>query len=108
VQDTSGVLYGSTAKGGNVQTGTIFSLSVGLQPFIKTLPASGAVGSSVSILGNNLTGATSVTFNGVTAAFTVASPNLIEATVPEGATTGIVQAATPLGTLSSNVAFTVR
>jgi len=50
VQDTSGVLYGSTANGKNVQTGTIFILSVGLGPFIKKLPASGTVGSSASVV----------------------------------------------------------
>jgi uncharacterized protein (TIGR03437 family) len=59
------------------------------------------------ILGTDLTGATSVTFNGTAAAFTVASPTLVTATVPIGATTGKVQVVTPSGTLTSNVAFRV-
>lgn len=60
------------------------------------------------ILGTNLTGATSVTFNGVAATFKVVSPTLILTTVPTGATTGKVQVTTPSGTLLSNVVFLVR
>jgi uncharacterized protein (TIGR03437 family) len=60
------------------------------------------------IMGNNLTGTTSVTFNGVTAThFLVKSPTLITATVPGAATTGTIHVTTPSGTLSSNVAFQV-
>jgi uncharacterized protein (TIGR03437 family) len=62
----------------------------------------------VRILGTNLTGATSVTFNGVAATFKVVSPTLILTTVPTGATTGKVQVTTPSGTLLSNVVFLVR
>ena len=88
--------------------GTVFSLSVGLGPFVETQPTSGKVGAAVKILGTNLTGATSVTFNGTAAAFKVVSSSLITATVPAGATTGKVQVVTPSGTLSSNVPFRVR
>ena len=59
------------------------------------------------MLGTNLTGATSVTFNGTPATFTVEAGSAIKATVPAGATTGTVQVVTPSGTLSSNVPFTV-
>jgi uncharacterized protein (TIGR03437 family) len=61
----------------------------------------------VTILGNNLTGSTSVTFNGVQATFNVVSSTEITTTVPSGATTGKVQVKTPSGTLSSNVNFRV-
>jgi uncharacterized protein (TIGR03437 family) len=87
--------------------GTIFSLSNDLGPFVKTLQAAGKVGSSVIILGTNLTGATSVSFNGTAASFSVVSATEITATVPAGATTGNVQVVTPGGTLTSNVAFRV-
>jgi uncharacterized protein (TIGR03437 family) len=80
---------------------------VGLGPFVKTLPAAAKVGAEVGILGNNLTGATSVTFNGVLAQFTVRSPTLIVAHVPTAATTGTVQVTLPGGTLSSNLSFYV-
>jgi len=66
------------------------------------------VGAAVQILGTDPTGAASVSFNGVEAAFAVVSPTLITTTVPTGATTGQVQVTTPGGTLSSNVAFRVR
>jgi uncharacterized repeat protein (TIGR03803 family) len=108
VQGTNGNLYGTTYFGGNAgDDGTIFSLSIGLGPFVKTNPTTGAVGSVVVILGTNLTGATSVTFNGTPATFTVKSKTEITTTVPSGATTGAVQVVTPTGTLSSNVPFTV-
>jgi uncharacterized repeat protein (TIGR03803 family) len=107
VQSTNGTFYG-TAYYGGTGDGTIFSLSVGLGPFVEPQPASGAVGAAVEILGTNLTGATSVTFNGTAATFTVKSKALITATVPTGATTGTVQVVTPARTLSSNVPFTVN
>lgn len=93
--------------GGRGQMGTIFSLSVGLGPFVKTQTTSGQLGEPVNILGTDLTGATSVTFNGVAATFTVVSSTLITTTVPAGATTGTAQVITPSGTLSSNVLFRV-
>ena len=71
-------------------------------------PRLGTVGQHVRILGTNLAGATTVTFNGLAATFTVVSPTFIKATVPTGATTGTVQVTTPSGTLSSNVPFRVR
>jgi uncharacterized repeat protein (TIGR03803 family) len=77
VQGTDGTFYGTTSLGGTEGYGTIFSLSVGLGPFVETLPSSGKVGSAIKILGTNLTGATSVTFNGLAATFTVVRPSEI-------------------------------
>jgi uncharacterized repeat protein (TIGR03803 family) len=113
IQGTDGTFYGTTAFGGANSTceigcGTVFSLSVGLRPFVETKPSSGAVGATVKILGTNLTGATSVTFNGTAAVFTVVSRSLIATTVPAGATSGKVQVTVPSGTLTSNVRFTVN
>jgi uncharacterized repeat protein (TIGR03803 family) len=107
VQDTNGKFYGTTVYGGANGDGTVFRLSVGLGPFVETQPTSGRVGATVKILGTNLTGATSVTFNGTPAMFTGSSTS-IKASVPMGATTGTVQVVTPHGTLSSNVVFRVR
>jgi uncharacterized repeat protein (TIGR03803 family) len=109
VQDTNGTFYGTTVFGGANDDGTVFSLSVGLGPFVKTQPTSGAVGATVIILGTNLTGSTSVTFNSTPQpTFTVVSASEMTTTVPAGATTGTVQVVTPGGTLSSNVPFTVN
>jgi uncharacterized repeat protein (TIGR03803 family) len=107
IQDTNGYLYGTTYGGGADGYGTVFALSVGLGPFVKTRPAVGVAGEFVEILGSDLTGATSVTFNGTAATFTVVSRTLITATVPAGATTGKIEVVTPGGTLSSNVSFGV-
>ena len=103
VQATNGDFYGTTLD----RDGTVFSFSVGLGPFLETRPTSGKAGRFVEMLGTNLTGATSVSFNGTAAAFTVVSQSLISTTVPAGASTGEVQVVTPGGTLSSNVPFRV-
>jgi uncharacterized repeat protein (TIGR03803 family) len=112
VQATDGKFYGTTFQGGanhncNGGCGTVFSLSVGLGPFVATNPTSANLGAPVIILGTNLTGATSVTFNGTPAAFNIVSASEITTTVPDGATTGPVQVNTPSGTLTSNVNFRV-
>jgi hypothetical protein len=90
VQSTNGGLYGPTAFDGTNGDGTVFSLSVDLGPFVKTLPTSGKVGALVKILGNALTTTTSVSFNGTEAEFKVVSATEIETNVPTGATTGSV------------------
>ncbi len=108
LQSTNGNLYGTTSFGGVFERGTVFGLSLGLIPFVQPRPSSGVVGGKVAILGTNLTGASSVTFNGVAAAFTVVSQALITTTVPAGAASGRVQVVTPGRTLTSNVAFRVE
>ena len=107
VQATDGSFYGTSAQGGVNEVGVVYSLSVGLGPFVETLPTAGKVGAKVLILGNNLTGTTSVTFNGTAATFTVVSNTEIKVSVPTGATTGTVKVTSPSGTLSSNVRFRV-
>jgi uncharacterized repeat protein (TIGR03803 family) len=107
VQGTDGTLYGTTAGGGTQNQGTVFSLAVGLAPFVESVPGSGKVGVSITILGTNLTGATAVSFNGTAASFTVVSGTQITATVPSGATSGTVAVTTPSGTLNSNVPFQI-
>jgi uncharacterized repeat protein (TIGR03803 family) len=107
LQGTNGTLYGTTYEGGTSELGTVYSETVGLGPFVKTVQLGGAVGSSVIILGNDLTGSTSVTFNGTAATFKVAASTAITTTVPSGATSGTVEVTTPKGTLKSNVPFLV-
>ncbi len=113
MQATNGNFYGTTQAGGvsggcrGIGCGTIFSLSMGLPPFVQSNPWFGHVHQPVNILGNNLTGAATVTFNGVAAKFKVISPSYIQAEVPVGATTGSIQVTTPTATLSSNGAFQV-
>jgi uncharacterized repeat protein (TIGR03803 family) len=118
VESTDGTFYGDTSNGGPEDRancggsapfgcGTVFRLSLGLKPFIRTAQPSGTVGDSIIILGNGLTGSSSVTFNGTTAAFSVVSDTEITASVPTGATSGTIKVLTPSTTLTSTVAFHV-
>jgi len=107
VQGTNGILYGATVLGGLNNYGTLFTLNLGAGLFVETVPAAGKVAANVIVLGNNLTGASSVSFNGTAAQFSVISPTQINATVPAGATTGFVTVTTPTATLTSNVPFHV-
>jgi uncharacterized repeat protein (TIGR03803 family) len=115
VQATDGTFYGTTAFGGMPGGGdldfpgygTAFQFANGLSPLVETVPVAGSLGQSVLILGNGLSGASSVTFNGVPAEFKVEKDTFIRATVPAGATTGTVSVVTPSGTLNSNPQFVV-
>ncbi len=107
MQATSGTLYGTTINGGAAQDGTVFSMSVGLGPFVAFARDAGKIGQSGPILGQGFTGTTGVFLNGTPARFIVVSDTYIQATVPAGATTGYVTVNTPSGTLTSNVPFHV-
>jgi RHS repeat-associated protein len=70
------------------------SLTIGTTPFVTGLsPELGAPGSLVTITGSNFGathGTSTITFNGVTASVTSWGNSQIVATVPAGATTGVV------------------
>jgi uncharacterized repeat protein (TIGR03803 family) len=113
VQDTNGSFYGTTYGGalGCISyegCSTVFSLSMGLSPFVESNPTFGKVGYKVNILGGSLKNATSVKFNGTPATFTVVSGSYIKTTVPTCATTGTITVTTSGGTFSSNVPFQVK
>jgi uncharacterized repeat protein (TIGR03803 family) len=112
LQATDGKFYGTTQLGGiancsGLGCGTVFSLDMGLPPLVTFVVKAGKVGKTVGILGQGLTGTTSVSFNGIEASFNVRSDTFLTATVPTGATTGYVTVQTPAGTLTSNVVFQV-
>jgi uncharacterized repeat protein (TIGR03803 family) len=107
-QATNGAFYGTANEGGAGDSGTIFRLSGGIGPFIAFVQPTGKVGKTAQILGQGLTGTSSVTFNGVAATkFSVVSDTYMTAVVPAGATTGAVVVATPAGNLTSNVSFRI-
>jgi uncharacterized repeat protein (TIGR03803 family) len=114
VQATSGIFYGTTTGGNDLTDcglygycGTVFSLDMGLGPFVAFVRPAGRVGQTGGILGQGFTGTTSVSLNGTPMNFTVVSDTFLKATVPTGATTGYVTVTTPSGTLTSNVPFHV-
>jgi hypothetical protein len=71
-------------------------------------PTSARVGSTVTVTGTNLTGATAVKFNGRAASFAVTSETQITATVPAAARSGKIAVTTPGGTALSATAFKVK
>ena len=71
-------------------------------------PVFGTVGAPVTLLGVQMYGATSVTFNGTPASFQAISNYAIKTTIPSGATTGPVMVTTPSQTLTSNINFQVE
>ena len=70
-------------------------------------PATGKAGDQVTITGAGFTGAFSVRFNGVAAAFAVSDDSTIAATVPAGAGSGAISVRTGAGTATSSGTFTV-
>src|SRR5258708_2036351 len=108
VQGTSGTLYGTTSSGGANDDGTVFSLSTGLLPFVKTRPTSGKEGAKIGILGQGFSSSSVVKFGGTKATTIVLSGTTsITATVPAGALTGVVTVTTSTTTLTSSQPFKV-
>jgi len=117
-----GGFLGSPATFAPAATGTItvpannsgFFARLAQAPVLTSIsPNAGPVGTSVTLTGTNLTGATVVTFSG-TSNNTVTSvivngtgTQTITVNVPAGATTGNVTVTTPVGT-SNGVVFTVQ
>ncbi|GEM_PF-1629751 len=104
---TAGAASGSivvTTHGGIATSANAFTFIPEITSFT---PTAAVVGKLVTITGKHLTGATVVTFNGVTAAFTVVNPTTITATVPVGATSGILEVVAPGGMAISANNFTV-
>jgi len=107
VQGTDGAFYGATENGGARNFGVVFRLDVGLGRFVQPVLTFGKVGDRVTLLGNNLAGATAISFNGVSATIEKITKTWIATAVPVGATSGPITVTTPSGTLSGNVSFTV-
>jgi hypothetical protein len=112
VSSATGVVVEASVSGSNKYTywhNEFLPTGAGSPPTISGFsPASGAVGTSVTITGSNFTGASSVNFfNNVTASFTVDSDTQISTTVPSGAINGPLSVTTLGGTATSSGSFTV-
>jgi uncharacterized repeat protein (TIGR03803 family) len=109
-QNTNGILYSDTAGGGTgslCKCGVAYSLNAGLHPFVALVTTSGKAGQTIEILGNGLTGTTSVKFGTGSASFTVVSDTYMTAVVPATGTTGAVTVTTPSGFRVSSKNFRV-
>ena len=105
---TDGTFYGTTFEGGLYGVGTVFSLSTGLGPFVKTQPASAKEGAKIGIFGQGFTSSSIVQFGGVQASSVkLSGSTFLTARVPAGALTGSVTVTTGATTLTSNQPFRV-
>lgn len=105
---TTGSVSVTTAGGTASSAGTF---TIGLLPTVTSMnPSTGSAGTSVTLTGTNfdITPANNtVRFNGTPATVTASTSTSITATVPNGATTGIVSVTTSGGTTTSAGSFTV-
>ena len=83
------------------------TVSGGLPTISSFTPTSGTSGTTVTINGTNFVGVSAVKFNGTNASFTVVNATQITATVPAGATTGLISVTNNCGTGNSATNFTV-
>src|SRR6476646_1333591 len=82
-----------------------FLEGISFSPFAPTF---GPVGTSVTITDTSFAGATAVSFNGVSSAFTVSPSGTITTSVPAGATTGPISITTPgNGAIVTTTRFTI-
>lgn len=93
-----------TNAGGTATSVNSFKITPKIESFS---PASGLVGSSVTITGSNFTGATTVKFGTAIASFTVNSATQITAIVPTNAITSLISVTTPDGTSTIATSFVV-
>ena len=108
MQDTNGTFYGTTSGGGTSNDGTVFSMSNGLGPFVKTQPESANQGQKIGIFGQGFTRSSVVQFGGVQATSAkLSGSTFLTARVPAGALTGPVTVTTGATTLTSNQTFRV-
>ncbi|HEX6368758.1 MAG TPA: IPT/TIG domain-containing protein [Longimicrobium sp.] len=84
-------------------------LAPGTAPTIQSFaPTAGRAGEGINITGTNLDKVTEVRFNGVRSDGIFAfSPAILQATVPQGATTGPISVSGPTGSATSAGSFTV-
>ena len=102
---TSGPI-GVTTGGGTATSNSSFTVVANAPPTISSFtPASGGVGTAVTISGNNLKGAIQVAFNGASAGFKFSGMKII-ASVPANASNGPISVTTPGGIGLSVTNFT--
>jgi uncharacterized repeat protein (TIGR03803 family) len=113
LQHTNGTFYSATYEGGGNTCvscfGVLYSLKMGLGPFVTFLPSQsvGKVSKKIGIFGQGFNGATKVSFSGAAASFTIASDTFLTTMVPDGAKTGPISVTAFGSTLKSNKIFRV-
>jgi uncharacterized repeat protein (TIGR03803 family) len=115
LQNTNGLLYGTTPSGGptscNPCLGVFFSVATGDAAFVNLEPTqrTGLVGSSVGMFGQGFSSSSVVKFGGVASlSVTLSGTTYLTAKVPVGAKTGAVTVTTGSTTLTSPQTFKVK
>lgn len=105
----AGTTYRIAVDGYGSETGNIsLSLTESLLPAITSFsPSSGCPGTAVTINGFNFTGASAVTFGGVSSSYSVVNDGQIVATLPSNAVSGSIGVASSTGSAQSSSRFSV-
>jgi len=106
VSDASSTTFNNFPTGTTVGSMTAISLKAATPVITSLSTSSGCVGSSLTINGTNLSGATSVKIGGTSVTITGNTSTSVIVTVGTG-TTGTVSVTTPLGSATSAATFTV-
>jgi uncharacterized repeat protein (TIGR03803 family) len=110
MQTTSGIIYGSNSSGNALTGGALFELNIGAAPFISLVTPvySGAVASTVGILGQGFSSKSVIEFGGTKAITTkITGTTYILATVPTGALTGDITVTTGSTKLSTTASYKI-
>lgn len=98
----------ATASANTAFRGLAFAPVAPAPSIASFTPASGPVGTAVTVTGTNFTGASAVTLNGAAVTgFTIVNATTLTFTVPAGATSGAIAVTTTGGTATSTGTFTV-
>jgi uncharacterized repeat protein (TIGR03803 family) len=119
IQNTNGLVYGTTPSGGTNSYctpfsgcyGVFYSVATGDAAFVNLEPTqkSGFVGTSVGMFGQGFSGASMVKFGGVAStSVTLSGTTYLTAKVPAGAHTGAVTVTTGSTTRTSAQTFKVK
>ena len=111
LQNTNGLVYGTTSSGGANSVGNFFGVATGDVPFVNLEPTekTGNVGASVGMFGQGFSSASVVKFGGVAAkSKTLTGTTYLTAVVPAGAHTGTVTVTTGTTTLTSPQTYKVK
>jgi large repetitive protein len=97
-----------TGSGDGSRTKAATPAPVAVAPTVNGFtPSGGPVGTYVKVGGQSFRGATSVTFNGTSAPFSVSGDGQLSTKVPDGATSGPITVVTPNGSATSGDTFIV-
>ncbi|MFD1873758.1 IPT/TIG domain-containing protein [Hymenobacter bucti] len=103
-----GIAVTSPTPGGGTTAELALTVTIPAPVITSFTPASGLVGTTVTMLGANFNGATALALNGVAVpSFTVVSAAALSFVVPAGSSSGLISLTTPGGTATSSTSFTV-